>query len=439
MRSLTFFRRFVLMGLLMMLAMPMIEAFAADKVIRFMTTERDPKTQAVLKEIIAEFEAKNPGVRISPEFSGWSGINKKLLASLAAGDPPQVVTVHDFYIFELADKGIIRPVDDVIDKIGRDDFFPITLAGYTQNGKTWGVPFSIGQNVLWYRADLYKKYGLKEPKTWAEFKKNAEILNKAGRKGGKQEFYGTAIAAAVNWHAEDTLHNWMWTNGATMTNAEGKLTLQSKQSVDTFAFMKDLAKYAPPGITTYGHQEIINAFVTGATAHTEYGYRILNHMERQNPKLLDVAVPFLHPVGPDSGARVATHLYLKGWAIIKDAKYQKETEDFLVYLETGDRKIRMMHSVPIHYWPPRKSVENDPEFLNNALMKTPAGQRALKLVPKGLATGVFALKGTGTVVPKVGPMIEARVLSKTYQRILITGMSPEASLKEATKEAESIK
>src|SRR5688572_15076319 len=118
-----------------------LTASAADKVVRVMTTETDPKTQAALKEIIAEYEKMRPGVRVSAEFASWSDINKKLLAALAAGDPPQIVTVHDFYIFELATKGIIRPVDDVVDAIGRPDFFPQTLAPYTRDGKTWGVPF----------------------------------------------------------------------------------------------------------------------------------------------------------------------------------------------------------------------------------------------------------------------------------------------------------
>src|SRR5262249_30049701 len=169
-------------------------SWSADKVIRLMTTETDPKTQAALKEIIAEWEKGKPGVKVEPEFASWSDINKKLLASIAAGDPPQIVTVHDFYIFELAANGLIRPVDDIIAKIGADDFVPNTISAYQRDGKTWGVPFSIGMNLIWYRTDLYEKHNLKPPQTWAEYEQNAKVLMEAGKIDGQQKVYGTAMS-----------------------------------------------------------------------------------------------------------------------------------------------------------------------------------------------------------------------------------------------------
>ncbi|MCC7273996.1 MAG: sugar ABC transporter substrate-binding protein [Alphaproteobacteria bacterium] len=418
---------------LMLAAAP---AWAADKVIRLMTTETDPKTQAALKAIIAEWEAGKPGVKVEPEFASWSDINKKLLASIAAGDPPQIVTVHDFYIFELAANGLIRPVDDVVAKIGADDFVPNIIAAYKRDGKTWGVPFSIGTNLLWYRTDLYEKHRLKAPTTWAEYEHNAKVLQEAGKVDGQQKTYGTAMSGGLNWFSEDSIHGWLWTNGATITDQAGKATIASKEAADTLAFLKRLSAYAPPGIATYAHAEMINAFASGATAHTEFGFRVLNNIERINPKLLDVAAPVLYPKGPGPAARHATHLYLKGWAILKDAKHQAETADFLAYLETGDRKIRMMHTVPLHYWPPRKSVMADPRFLQDPIMKSPAGQRSLAMINDAIATGVFALQESGTVQVKLGPLLEDRILSKAFQRVLLENRTPEDSLRIA---AQSVK
>ncbi len=409
-------------------------AWSADKVIRLMTTETDPKTQAALKDIIADWEKGKPGVKVEAEFASWSDINKKLLASIAAGDPPQIVTVHDFYIFELASNGLIRPVDDVIAKIGADDFVPNVIAAYKRDGKTWGVPFSIGTNVLWYRADLYEKHGLKAPTTWAEYEHNAKVLMEAGKIDGQQKSYGTAMSTGLNWFSEDSIHGWLWTNGATITDASGKTTINSKEAADTLAFLKRLSAYAPPGIANYAHAEMINAFATGATAHTEFGFRVLNNIERINPKLLEVAAPVLYPKGTSSAARHATHLYLKGWSILKDAKHQAETADFLTYLETGDRKIRMMHTVPLHYWPPRKSVMADPRFLQDPIMKSPAGQRSLALINNAIGTGVFALQESGTVQVKLGPLLEGRLLSKSLQRVVLENQSPEDSLRVAAQQ-----
>ena len=81
-----------IMAVMLTVALAASSAPAQEKVVRLMTTETDPKTQAALKEIIAEFEKAHPGVRVSAEFASWSDINKKLVASLAAGDPPQICT-----------------------------------------------------------------------------------------------------------------------------------------------------------------------------------------------------------------------------------------------------------------------------------------------------------------------------------------------------------
>jgi ABC-type glycerol-3-phosphate transport system substrate-binding protein len=407
---------------------------AADKVVRLMTTETDPKTQAALREIIGDYERARPGVKVQPEFASWSDINKKLLASIAAGDPPEIVTVHDFYIFELQANGLIRPVDDVIDAIGRSDFLPIGLKAYERDGKIWGIPFSIGTNVLWYREDLYSRHGLKAPTTWAEYENNARVLMEAGKIEGQQKMFGTAMSAGLNWFAEDSVHAWMWSNGATITDAQGRPTLDSPEAAETLAFLKRLSRYAPPGIANYAHAEMINAFATGAAAHTEFGFRVLNQLERLNKDLLQVAVPILYPKGPSPKARHSTHLYLKGWAILKDAKNGAEAADFLKFLETGDRKIRMLHTVPLHYWPPRQSLISDPKFLTDPIMLTPAGKKALDLVDKAIATGDFALQESGTTMVKLGPWMEGRLLSKAWQRVFIQNETPEASLKAAVRE-----
>jgi ABC-type glycerol-3-phosphate transport system substrate-binding protein len=154
---------------------------------------------------------------------------------------------------------------------------------------------------------------------------------------------------------------------------------------------------------------------------------------------LEVAAAVLYPKGPGPKARYTSHLYQKGWAILKDAKYQQETVEFLKFLETGDRKIRMMHSVPLHYWPPRRSVVKDPRFLDNPLIKTPVGQRSLKVLAEALDQGTFALTETGTVVLKVGPLLENRLLSKSLQRVLLQSVSPKDSLAQASREVQEAK
>ena len=227
--------------------------------------------------------------------------------------------------------------------------------------------------MLWYRKDLYDANGLTEAKAWESTCTMSMSSRKAGEKPGETKTYGTALAIGNNSLTNDNTQNWMWSNGATVFDAKGEVTLDKPQAVQSFEYLAKLAKFAPPGANNYSNNEMQNAFVTGAVAHTEYPFRLLSLLEKSNPKLLDVAVPMLHPVGPGQGAHPASFLYVKSWAIAKNAPFQKETVRFVKFMETGANKIAVMKSVPVHYWPPLKSVAENPDFLDQPLLKTPAG------------------------------------------------------------------
>ena len=50
----------------------------------------------------------------------------------------------------------------------------------SRNDKIWGVPYSYYQWGVYYRADIYDKLGLSEPKTWSELLSNCDVLKAAG-------------------------------------------------------------------------------------------------------------------------------------------------------------------------------------------------------------------------------------------------------------------
>jgi raffinose/stachyose/melibiose transport system substrate-binding protein len=47
-------------------------------------------------------------------------------------------------------------------------------------GHKYMVPYYMSASAVWYNTDLYKKYGLKVPKTYAELQHNNDVLKKAG-------------------------------------------------------------------------------------------------------------------------------------------------------------------------------------------------------------------------------------------------------------------
>ncbi|WP_375459704.1 ABC transporter substrate-binding protein [uncultured Enterovirga sp.] len=411
---------------------PMAVAMAQTATVRIMTTETNPNTKQVLESVVADYEKANPGTKIEVQYVGFQDLTQKLMAAVAAGEPPEVFNVQNQYeTFELARRGITRPVDGIVERVGRADYFEPILKANSLDGKVWSVPFSTGVNVLWYRKDLYEKHGLKEAGTWAEYLHNLETLSKAEGEGGR--FYGTAMAVGANWLTNDIVQNWMWSNGATIFDKDGEVTLNKPNAVATFEFLAKLTAFAPPGMNNYSNNEMMNAFATGAVGHTDYPFRLLSYLEQFNPALLNVAVPMLHPVGTGEGAHPAALLYVKSWAFAKGAKNQKQADDFITYLETGDRKVRMMKTVPVHYWPPLKSVAESQDFLNQPLFKTPAGERSLAVLRKAIEIGQLPLSESGVPVLKLGPVLQRFTLARALEQVVIRKMPPAKAVEAAVE------
>ena len=90
--------------------------------------------------------------------------------------------------------GQVRPLDDFYAKFGwKDRVPPWTLGRVTVDGKLYGVPFRARGMGFWYRSDIMKEIGLREPKSYAEFEAVCAKLKEAGK-------YCVSVAGKFGWH-----------------------------------------------------------------------------------------------------------------------------------------------------------------------------------------------------------------------------------------------
>ena len=91
---------------------------AEDRVVRVWHTETEPQTIQVVNDIARRFEAKNPGIRIEAEGLAWVDLEGKIMASVAAGNPPELSHGQPITCTALQSKGLLNPLDDVVKAIG---------------------------------------------------------------------------------------------------------------------------------------------------------------------------------------------------------------------------------------------------------------------------------------------------------------------------------
>lgn len=61
----------------------------------------------------------------------------------------------------------------------KDEFVPSSWAGVEFGGATYALPSDVAPMMYWYRTDIFEKYGLTVPETWAEYREQAEKLKAA--------------------------------------------------------------------------------------------------------------------------------------------------------------------------------------------------------------------------------------------------------------------
>lgn len=412
--------------------------WAAEPVtLQILSAEGDPNSVAAMKWVIAEFKKTRPNVDAEYQTISWTELGKRIVAATAAGRPPDIVHLDDFGLSVLSEQGILEPADDVVKAIEIDDYFPAPLKAVTFKGSVWGVPFSNGFDLLWYRKDLYEKYSLKPPKTWDELLHNVKTLN--GNLPGVGQMYGIAMALNSSNHTNDTVQNIMWSNGATILDRNGTLALSSPEAIQAFNFQKELFKYAPPGVAQYGHLEVINAFATGKVAHANYAVRMLLHIMRTNPQMADSVGVMVKPRGPSPKGHPVAILFTKAWGFPKGTKNLAVAKEFVKFLETGEREVKWLHSVPLHFWPPRRSTAASAAYSQDRIIQGPLGKEVARVITnEALPHAQPQLSEAGVVNPNVFKILQAHVLAKMMQKIVLGSVPTEQAVAEAMKESQEL-
>jgi glucose/mannose transport system substrate-binding protein len=147
-----------------------------------------PGEEDGLRAMVADFEAKNAGVRlVNAAVSGGAGSNAKaILASrLLANDPPDSYQRHAG--LELADdvrSGKVQDITSLYEQQGWGKVFPQGLLDkITIDGRLYAVPVNIHRaNLIWYNPKTLRALGIaRPPSTWAEFLQQAGSIRAAGR------------------------------------------------------------------------------------------------------------------------------------------------------------------------------------------------------------------------------------------------------------------
>ncbi|MGW3406605.1 ABC transporter substrate-binding protein, partial [Streptomyces zhihengii] len=139
----------------------------------------------VWKEIIADFEKANPEIDVEYVGVASTEVQSKYDTAIQGGGLPDVGGVGAAMLAGIAAQNALEPLDERIavstlnGKLNDAMLDSVKAAG--GQSKTFTVPTSASNGVLYYRTDLFEAAGLEAPDTWAKFYDSAEKLTDKGK------------------------------------------------------------------------------------------------------------------------------------------------------------------------------------------------------------------------------------------------------------------
>jgi multiple sugar transport system substrate-binding protein len=160
-------------------------------VVDFWTFWGSETRKPIIEKIINDFNKSQDEIFVKHTYLPWGDIWTKNLASIAAGDPADVIINDIRSVAQRAENNQSEDLSEYFDEGFKDKFYPHLWETVEYEGKPYAVPFNTDTRLLFYNKDAFKEAGLdpeKPPKTWEELEEYAKKLDK--KNGDRYERIG---------------------------------------------------------------------------------------------------------------------------------------------------------------------------------------------------------------------------------------------------------
>jgi lactose/L-arabinose transport system substrate-binding protein len=192
--------------------------------------------------LVPAFNKVYPNIKITTTPMAFDETHDKIFTAIAAGSgAPDFATIVSDYVQKFIVQGGLVDMTDYINK-HKGEFPKYKLEmNADAKGRIYGVPFNSAPVGVWYRKDIFDKYGVKLPETWDDYVK-------AGRELKKHGVYITSISVAAqgmdrSMHGEVGLHALLTQQqGGSYFDAKGEPVLNTKESKRAMDLMNQLVQ-----------------------------------------------------------------------------------------------------------------------------------------------------------------------------------------------------
>lgn len=324
-------KQFTIILALLFLSVALFAAGGKEsKVVELEFFSQKPEAVPVMDQLIAKFEAENPGIKVIQTSTPDPAT--VIRTRIATNEIPDIINsfpaeslykdlFSDGYFLDLSQQSFLNNVSESTIDIVRHE------------GKVYALPLTLSVYGVYYRTDIFAKYGLSAPRTYQEMISAAKVLKANGvipfsfanKDIGNIAQRTERLLGVINNNINDEF----------IRIGKGELSAKDSPSLKAFAdMMLETYAYGQPDSLAIDYEESVADVVNGKAAMTISGTWALGTMLTSNPDIdKDVAlIPFPNPIGKTNvPINVDT-----SFSISATTKHKEEALKFLEFMARTD-------------------------------------------------------------------------------------------------------
>ena len=273
-----------------------------------------------MNNVIKEFEAQNPNIKIKWIDVPFSEGEKRTLASVLSDTPPDLINLNPDFSATLAQKGTLYEIPQE----NLSQFNNGILNSLKYKGKLYSIPWYATSAVTIYNKDLIEKSGIKVPETYEELKNSAKTVRE------KTNSY----IFLPNITENDTMLRIL--NKYGINSYENINSEKSKEIFEIFKYLYQ-ENLIPKESITQTHREALEKYMSGNIVLFQAGANFLNMIKENAPStyaVTDVAPQLKGELGQNDFS-------LMNFVIPLRAKHKDEALKFALFLTNKENQLEL--------------------------------------------------------------------------------------------------
>jgi len=306
--------------------------------LRFQSLAWQDESVTANKELVKEWNATHPDVKVEYVQGSWDSVHDQLLTSFEGGEAPDIIHDASDDLADFAYGGYLADLRYLLPARLKSEIPQRSWETATFGDGIYGVPFLQEPRVIVANATWLKKAGVRiptpeHPWTWPEFRTITRQLSGNGKYG---------VAWPLKEPVSATLNLSLSAGGELFhRGADGKVTVRfdaADQVVPrTIHDQADVDHSASPTTLGSGGSDTLPGFFGGKYAMVPLGFSYRQQIVQQAPKGFDWQV-LPAPAGADGLTQGVSPQTL---SIAEDSPHKKEAAEFVDFLLRPKNMVRL--------------------------------------------------------------------------------------------------